>query len=68
MKKTSNEPDSLDLQDPRLLWAKTGAEFRRMTDADKAQTLVSAGLFTSKLKPVKRYRALFASSSRVPAK
>jgi|GEM_PF-3223608 len=56
MKKTNNKPDS---QDPQILWAKAEAQFRRMSDAEKAQTLVSAGLFTPSLKPAKRYRDLF---------
>ena len=61
MKKTSNQ---LNLLDPRLLWAKAEAEFRLMTDAEKAQTLVAAGLFTPSLKPAKRYRDLFVKTSR----
>ena len=65
MKKSSNKSNS---QDPRLLWARAAAEFRNMTDAEKAQTLVSAGLFTPSLKPVKRYRALFAPSPRAKAR
>ena len=55
---------SLFSPDPRVLWAKAEAEFRRMTDAEKAQTLVSAGLFTPSLKPVKRYRALFSPKAK----
>ncbi|MEI6673875.1 MAG: hypothetical protein WCO57_01725 [Verrucomicrobiota bacterium] len=46
-------------QDPRVLWAKAEGDFNRMTDAQKVQTLVSAGLFTSSLKPAKPYRVLF---------
>ena len=46
-------------QDPRVLWAKAEDDFNRMTDAQKVQTLVSAGLFTSNLKPAKPYRVLF---------
>lgn len=63
MKTSSNQ---LNPQDPRLLWAKAEAEFRRMTDAEKAQTLVAAGLFTPSLKPAKRYRNLFVKAA--PAK
>ena len=62
MKKTSKQ---LNFQDPRLLWAKAEAEFRRMNDAEKAQTLVSAGLFTPSLKPAKHYRDLFVSRGKV---
>ena len=46
-------------QDPRVLWAKAEDDFNRMTDAQKVQTLVAAGLFTSSLKPTKPYRVLF---------
>lgn len=61
MNKSSNH---LNSHDPRLLWAKAEAEFRRMSDAEKAQTLVAAGLFTPSLKPAKRYRDLFVTTSR----
>jgi hypothetical protein len=61
MKKNSDKAHS---QDPRILWATAEAEFRRMSDAEKAQTLVSAGLFTPSLKPAKRYRELFVTNSR----
>lgn len=61
MKKVTNQ---LNSQDPLLLWAKAESEFRSMTDAEKAQTLVSAGLFTRSLKPARRYRRLFTVSSR----
>jgi hypothetical protein len=55
---------SLASPDPRLLWAKAEAEFRRMSDKEKAQTLVSAGLFTTALKPLKRYRPLFPRGAK----
>lgn len=61
MKKSSAK---MNLQDPRLLWAKAEAQFRCMSDAEKAHTLVAAGLFTPGLKPAKRYRDLFVTSSR----
>lgn len=64
MKKPSKTPSNLNSQDPRLLWAKAEAEFRRMSDSEKAQTLVSAGLFTPSLKPAKRYKDLFVSRAK----
>jgi hypothetical protein len=58
MKATAN---SLTFQNPRRLWAKAEADFRRMSDSQKVQTLVSAGILTRNLKPTKRYRDLFVS-------
>ena len=61
MKVTAN---SVAFQDPRLLWAKAEAEFRRMSDSQKVQTLVSAGILTRNLKPTKRYKDLFVSRGK----
>jgi hypothetical protein len=51
--------NSIDPSDPRILWKEAEYSFDRMSPVEKAQTLVTAGLFTAKLKPRKEYRSLF---------
>ena len=54
---------SLDSRDdPRPLWKQVSLRLARMSDAEKAQTLVTAGLFTENLQPKKLYQPLFSAS------
>jgi len=55
--------EEIDKQgDPRPLWKIASRDFARMSDAEKAQTLVIAGLFTEGLEPKRPYRPLFRTT------
>jgi hypothetical protein len=50
--------------DPVELWKVTKARLDAMTDAERRQTLVDAGILTPDFKPAKPYRRMFAEGAR----
>lgn len=50
--------------DPVELWKDTKARLDAMTDEERRQTLVDAGILTPDLKPAKHYRHMFAEGAR----
>lgn len=50
--------------DPEELWKLTKARLDAMTDQERLQTLVDAGILTPNLKPAKPYRRMFAEGAR----